>query len=386
MKVEQVYALTNEAMKEILGEDTVVREDLSNVVDLGKALQDSNDVDNYVRTIHDKIGRMVFVDRIYGGRAPSVLMDGWEYGSILEKIAAEMPEAEVNEDWELQNNTSYDPNIFKKPTVITKLYNGRVTFEIPISTTEQQVKSAFTSAVQLNAFYSMIRTAVQNSMTVKMDALVMRTINNMIGETFFAEVPGGTYTGRTGVKCVNLLYEYNQQFNLNLTAAECLTTPAFIRFAAKRMADYIDRMKVISTLFNAGGAERFTPEERLHVVLLSEFRTAADVYLQSDTFHNAYTKLPNAESVTYWQGSGTGYAFADTSEINVVTSGGHTVNATGILGVMFDRDALGVCNMDRRVNTYYNPKASFWNEWHKFTAGYFNDLNENFVVFYVAAA
>ena len=386
MKVKQVYALTNEAMKEVLGEETVVQEDLSNVVDLGKSLQDANDVDNYVRTIHDKIGRMVFVDRVYGGRAPSVLMDEWEYGSILEKIASEMPEAEENEDWELTNNTSYDPNIFKKPTVITKLFNGRVTFEIPISTTEEQVKSAFTSATQLNAFYSMIHTAVQNSMTVKMDALVMRTINNMIGETFYAEVPGGTYTGRTGPKCVNLLYEYNQQFSLSLTAAECLTTPAFIRFAAKRMADYIDRLKVISTLFNAGGAERFTPEDRLHVVLLSEFRTAADIYLQSDTFHDAYTRLPNSESVTYWQGSGTGYAFEDTSEVNVVTSGSHTVNVTGVLGVMFDRYALGVSNLDRRVNTYYNPKASFWNEWHKFTAGYFNDLNENFVVFYVAAA
>lgn len=386
MKVEQVYALTNTAMKEVLGESAVVAEDLSNVVDLGKQLLSAGQesVDNYVRKLHDQIGRMVFVNRIYGGRAPSVLMDGWEYGSILEKVSAELPDAVENEDWKLQDGTSYDPNIFTQPKVITKLFNSRVTFEIPVSTTEDQVKSAFQSATQLNAFYSMIQTSIQNSMTIKMDALVMRTINNMIAESFYADMPSGNYTGAGGTHAVNLLYLYNQKFGTSLTVADALVTPAFIRYAAMTMANYIDRLRVMSTLFNIGGAERFTPDDRLHVVMLSEFKNAAGSYLQSDTFHNEYTALPQAESVVYWQGSGTGYTFSDTSRINVATSGGHAVEASGIIGIMFDRDALGVTNLDRKVNTYYNPKASFWNEWHKFFAGYFNDLNENMVVFYVA--
>lgn len=386
MKVEQVYTLTNTAMKEVLGESAVVAEDLSNVVDLGKQLLSAGqeNVDNYVRKLHDQIGHMVFVNRIYGGRAPSVLMDGWEYGSILEKVSAELPDAVENEDWKLQDGTSYDPNIFTQPKVITKLFNSRVTFEIPVSTTEDQVKSAFQSATQLNAFYSMIQTSIQNSMTIKMDALVMRTINNMIAESFYADMPSGNYAGAGGTHAVNLLYLYNHKFGTNLTVADALVTPAFIRYAAMTMANYIDRLRVMSTLFNIGGAERFTPDDRLHVVMLSEFKNAADSYLQSDTFHNEYTALPQAESVVYWQGSGTGYTFSDTSKINVATSGGHTVEASGIIGIMFDRDALGVTNLDRKVNTYYNPKASFWNEWHKFFAGYFNDLNENMVVFYVA--
>lgn len=387
MKVEQVKTLTNTAMSEALGESVVVAEDLSNVVDLGKQLLSAGQesVDNYVRKLHDQIGRMVFVDRVYGGRAPSVLMDGWEYGSILEKVAAELPEAEENEDWTLQNGTSYDPNIFTEPKIITKLFNGRVTFEIPVSTTEKQVKSAFQSAAQLNAFYSMIQTSIQNSMTIRMDALVMRTINNMIGECFYADMSGGTYTGAGGTHAINLLYAYNQKFGTSLTVADALVTPAFIRFASMTMANYIDRLKVMSTLFNIGGAERFTPADRLHVVMLSEFKNAAMSYLQSDTFHDEYTALPEAESVVYWQGSGTDYGFSSTSKIYVTTSGGHSVEAGGILGIMFDRDALGVSNLDRKVNTYYNPKASFWNEWHKFDAGYFNDLNENMVVFYIAA-
>ena len=386
MKVEQIYQITNDITKEVLGEEVILNEDLSNIVDVGKAFQNLDGaVDNYVRKLHDHIGKVVFVNRRYTGRAPSVLMDGWEYGSILEKIRSKMPEATENESWELTNGTSYDPNIFTSPDVAVKFYNKRTTFEIPISTTERQVKSAFSSAAQLNGFYSMIETGVQNSMTVKTDELIMRTINNAIAETLYAEFTGGSYGGGTGIRAVNLLYLYNQTFSPSpsLTAANALHTPEFIRFAAQVMGDYIDRLQVISTLFNIEGTEKFTSKDRMHIVMLSQFKRAAEIYLQSDVYHNELVKLPNSESVVYWQGSGTGYDFFDTSEINVKTATGHTVNCDGILGVIFDRDALGVSNVSRRITSNYNPKAEFWNEWHKFDAGYFNDLAENCVVFYI---
>lgn len=141
----------------------------------------------------------------------------------------------------------------------------------------------------------------------------------------------------------------------------------------------------MSTLFNVGGKARFTPEDRLHTILLSEFASAADVYLGSDTFHDTMVALPNAETVAYWQGSGTDYGFASTSKIQLTkTASGDAVTVTGVLGIMFDRDAAGVSNVDRRVTTNYNPKGEFFSEWHKFDAGYFNDLNENAVVFFVA--
>lgn len=386
MQVTQVYTILNAITQEILGETAVVNEDLSNIVDIGDSLQNAGGLDNYVRALNDHIGRMVFVDRVYGGRAPSVLMDGWEYGSIMEKVRATLPEATENESWDLQDGQSYDPNVFYKPTVSVKFYNKRVTFEIPISITERQVKSSFSNATQLNAFYSMIQNAIQSSMTVKLDALIMRTINAGIAEVMHDAFPGGTYSGATAPRAVNLLYKYNQEVNTGtaLTADKALVTPEFIRYASLQLGLYSDRMGVISTLFNVGGTEKFTPKDRQKMVLLSEFKRASDVYLQSDTFHDEFTRLPNADSVTYWQGSGTGYTFADTSKIDVKISSGDTVSAGGILGVIFDRDALGVTNMDRRVTTNYNPKAEFWNQWHKMDAGYFLDLDENFVVFYVA--
>ena len=390
MKVSQVYEILNTITGEILGDSVVVQEDLSNVVDVGKAFENiDNGLDNYVRRLQDHIGKMVFVDRVYGGRAPRVLMDGWEFGSILEKVRAKLPAATENESWTLEDGTSYDPNVFTAPEVSTKFFNKRVTFEIPISITEMQVKSSFSNATQLNAFYSMIQTAIENSMTIKLDSLIMRTINTAIAETVYSEYPSGSgsYDDTSGVRAVNLLYLYNQtvpQASQISTPADAVKNPDFIRFAAYQMALYSDRLEVMSTLFNIGGTEKFTPKDRQHFLMLSEFKRAADIYLQSDTFHDEFTKLPEAESITYWQGSGTSYAFSATSEVKVVTPNNHTVDITGVLGVIFDRDTLGVANLDRRVTTNYNPKGEFWNEWHKADAGYFLDTDENFVVFFVA--
>ena len=230
----------------------------------------------------------------------------------------------------------------------------------------------------------MIYNAVDKSMTIKLDGLVERTINSMIGETFHAEFADGTYTGKTSVKAVNLLYEYNTAFNKTLTAVQAMKDPEFIRYASYTMGLYIDRMKKISTLFNIGGRDRFTPRDMLHLVALNDFDKAASTYLYGDTYHNQFVSLPKYETVPYWQGSGADYSFDSISQINIKTGSGDTINAKGILAVMFDRDALGVTNLNRRVTTNYNPKAEFFSNWYKFDAGYFNDLNENFVVFYVA--
>ena len=385
MEVKQIYELMNNVTTEILGKSDLVKEDLSNVVEVGTEIFGATEVDGYVKSLVNHIGKVIFVNRPYTGNIPSLIMDSWEFGSVLEKISADIPNATENESWELENGREYKQDIFYKPSVSAKFFNKMVTFEVPMSFTEKQVKQSFSSASQLNGFVSMIYNAVDKSMTVKIDSLVMRTINNMIGETFNAEFEDVTnYTTVTGTKAVNLLKLYNDKFGANLTADECMTNPEFIRFASYTMALYVDRLSKISTLFNVGGKERFTSAEYLHIVMLSEFKSGATAYLSSDTYHENYVALPNSESVPYWQSSGTDYSFENTSKINVKTATGKDITATGILAIMFDRDSMGVCNSDRRVTTNYNAKAEFFNNYYKFDASYFNDLNENFVVFFVA--
>lgn len=398
MKVKQIYEIINNVSSEVLGKTDIVQDDLTGIVDLGTEIFNQNAVDNYVKSLVNHIGKVIFVNRPYAGKVPSVLMDAWEFGSVLEKISADVPEAEENDTWNLQDKKSYDQDVFHKPTVTAKFFNSKVTFEVPVSITERQVKESFSNAAQLNAFVSMIYTAVEKSMTIKADALIMRTINNMIAETVLADAVafGGTVGNMTGAnlanastaRCVNLLKLYNDKYfpapkPNALTAETAITDPDFIRFASYVMGTYADRLQSISTVFNVGGKERFTPKDMLHVVLLSDFAKAAQTYLYSDTYNRGDVLLPQAETVPFWQGSGKKYEFASTGHIKVKESGGKDVEITGVLGVMFDRDALGVCNLDRRVTTNYNAKAEFFNNYYKFDAGYFNDTNENFVVFFI---
>lgn len=395
MEVKQIYTLINSVSGEVLGRTDIVAEDLTGIVDLGTEVFNQNAVDNYVKSLVNHIGKVIFVNRPYAGKVPSVLMDAWEFGSVLEKISADVPEAEENDTWNLQDGQTYDQDVFHKPTVSAKFFNSKVTFEVPVSITERQVKESFSNAAQLNGFISMIYAAVEKSMTIKADALIMRTINNMIAETVLADAVafGGTAGNLTSAdlssastaRCVNLLKLYNDKTGAStpLTAAKAITDPDFIRFASYVMGTYADRLQSISTVFNVGGKERFTPKDMLHVVLLSDFAKAAQTYLYSDTFNRGDVLLPQAETVPFWQGSGQNYEFASTGNINIKESGGKAVEISGVLGVMFDRDALGVCNLDRRVTTNYNAKAEFFNNYYKFDAGYFNDTNENFVVFFI---
>lgn len=396
MDVKQIYTLINRVSGEVLGKTDIVTEDLTGIVDLGKEVFNQNALDNYVKSLVNHIGKVIFVNRPYAGKVPSVLMDAWEFGSVLEKISADVPEAEENDTWNLQDGQTYSQDVFHKPTVTAKFFNSKVTFEVPVSITERQVKESFSNAAQLNGFISMIYAAVEKSMTIKADALIMRTINNMIAETVLADaqsfgataagdMTGADLSSASTARCVNLLKLYNDKTGAStkLTAAKAITDPDFIRFASYVMGTYADRLQSISTVFNVGGKERFTPKDMLHVVLLSDFAKAAQTYLYSDTFNRGDVLLPQAETVPFWQGSGQNYEFASTGNINIKESGGKAVEISGVLGVMFDRDALGVCNLDRRVTTNYNAKAEFFNNYYKFDAGYFNDTNENFVVFFI---
>lgn len=379
MEMTQIYEIVNETTAQVTGTEPVAEIDANKIVDAGAEVLDTDQVDHYVKSLIDRIGKVVFVNRPYTGGTPSVMMDSWEYGAILEKIQYEgLPEAEENDTWNLEDRRSYDPNVFYKPTVSAKFFSERRTFDIPMSFAQRQVKTAFQSAGQLQAFFAMIETAISNGMTVKMDSLVEATINNFIVTSY------GDGTGNARV--VKLLTEYNTFTGKTAPAAAvALSDPEFIRFCAFVMKRKAVQMQKLSTVFNAGGKYRHTPSDRLHMILHADFAAAADAYLQSDTYHNEFVSLPNSDQVAFWQGSGSGFAWADTSKIIIIPRGEEDpVTLSNVVGIMFDRDALGVSNLDRRVTTNWNAKGEFTNNWYKFDAGYFNDFNENGVIFVLA--
>lgn len=407
MKFEQVSTILNSVLQETLGRSEVVVEDIRNVVALGQAYDDiiSNDAyDKYCQKLINHIGKVVFVNRDYASQAPKIMKDGWEFGSILEKVQCELPPESDTDDWKLTNGQTYNQDTFICPEVSAKFWNDSVTYTIRMSFTQKQVKQSFSSATQLNAFFSMIESRIRMRKTIDYDNLIMRTINTHIAAVMYnafntpanpkSSITNTETAAGSTVTAINLLYLYKlANPTAEITVENCLHNLDFLKFASRQIAMTSDRVKKASQLFNIGKKTRFTPKDKQHLVLLSDFSKSADVYLQSDTFHNEFTQLPKHETVSYWQGSGTDFSQGSVTDIHVkikdifntsAVSAGLDVHVSGILGCLFDDEACAVCNTDDRTPTHYNAAGEFTNYFYKSDAEFLVDYDENFIVFYVA--
>ena len=394
MKVTQIASVLNYAIeKEVTGEVDLIQEDLSNIVDVGKlvttSLTANGNTNSFVQTIIDRVGRVKYVDRTYATQAPNILKDSYEYGSFLMKVRAEVPDFQENSSWKLgalnglgiKDAGELDPFVISAPTATQKVYNSKVTFEAPITISDLMLKQAFTSASEMGRFIAMIENRIQLKMTLSTDALIMRTINNLIGLKIGA-----------GNNVVNLLEEYNSgvaEAN-QLTVDQALRSTEFLRFATKTIALYKDYLKTASVKYNdSGNYITFTPSDRLKFVALSEFAKDMETYLYADTYHNEFVTMTGYSTVPYWQSQGDGDDdFAIRSAIAVSCTDGtntYSVAQSGIVAVMFDEEAAAVVNENYRITSQYNPRGEYTNYFYKWDAGYMNDTYENCVVFVIAA-
>ena len=386
MKVNQIATILNTVIgDEITGESVIVNEDLSNIVDIGRKLESTStfgdNFDNFVKKLIDRIGRVIFVDRAYTSQAPNILKDSWEYGSALEKVRCDLPDAEDNKTWslaDLSNGSTVDPFVINKPTVSAKVFNNKTTFEVPITLAQEQVKEAFTSASEMNRFFSMIENRIIMKQTLCTDAMAQRTINNLIANKI-----------NSNNNVVNLLAKYKAENpGSTLTVATCRSDAEFLRYCAKEIMLYKGFVKKASMLYNDDGYVTFTPENKLKIVTLSEFAKDLEVYLYADTYNKEFVTLSGYTEIPYWQGSGTDNSFESRSTIDMkaVNMSGtpFTVKQSGILAVMFDEEAAMICNENYRTTSIYNPKGEYWNYFYKYDCMYMNDLAENCVVFIIA--
>lgn len=384
MNVKQIATILNTVInQEQIGKSAIVEEDLSNIVDVGKQLTTAgtfgNNFDNFTKSLIDRIGYTIFVDRSYSGFAPDLQRNGWEYGSALQKVRCDLPDADDNKTWtlaDLATGSTVDPFVISKPTVTAKYFNSKTTFEIPITLSEETVKEAFTSAENMNRFFSMIENRILFKKELCTDAMEIRVLNNLIANKIH---------GQHNV--INLLTDYNTAYSKTLTAANCLNDTEFLRYAAKEIMLYKKYVATASMLYNNDGYVTFTPEQDLRLVILSEVAKDFEVNLYADTYNEEFVKLTGYSEVPYWQGSGTDNSFTahSTIDIKAVDPDGteFTCNQSGVIGVMFDRDAAMICNTNDRVTSIYNPKAEYWNYFYKYDCMYMNDLAENCIVFII---
>lgn len=383
MQVNQIYSILNDVMLEVTGQNVaeegeptafILNEDLSNIVDMGTKIFSNNWKDNYVKSLLDRIGREVFVDRTYEGYAPRVLRDSWEYGSIMSKTRCKIFDAKANPSWNLQKGETVNQFEFNPPDVTQKFYNSKTAWQIDCSFTDYQLRESFTNAAAMNRFISMIENRIQTSMTIYIDSLIMRTINNFMAEKIHA-----------GNSVIDVLAGFNATQASPITAAAAVSNKEFYRYLAYRTDLDIERFRAPSANFNIDDEANvtFTPREYAHFVLHSDFAAGMKVYLQADTYHENLVTLGDFETVPFWQAQGDAYQLATTSRIDVKLASDNevTVNRNYIIGILFDRDALGVLNDNRRVTSAYNANGEYWNNFYKVDTSYFNDLAENAIIY-----
>ena len=402
MKVEQIASILNDLNDAMVGADTTFADDLSNIVDAGKSVLDytgenNDNYENYIRKLIDRVGKVIFVDRAYRSQAPNILKDSWEYGSILMKVRVELMDNKNNATWQLgdipngtglsndqdaQGNpitpSRLDPFVLNKPTAQAKFYNKRVTYEIPITLADYQLRSAFTSASEMARFIATIENRIRVKKTLDVDALIMATIRNLAG-----------YKIATG-KAINLLPLYNATVPAAsaIQAADFWTNPDAIRFANKTISLYKKYMAAASTLFNESDYVTFTPEDRLKAVFLAEYVKDAEVYLYADTFHNEYDKLDGYSEIGFWQGTSTDGSLESRSKIfgTFVSDDEKTVTGgvDGVIAALFDEEAAVVCCEHDRTTSQRNGRAEYVNYFYKYDCGIINDMQENCVIFYIS--
>ena len=384
MLVNQISGILIPSMKQAFGETAITATNLEGLVSEGNKLvasADSSVLDKLSYGLLDRIYMLAIGIRKYEAATNSVIREYETYGNILEKIYYEPIEAQKNATWEVVNGGTDDP--FKITLVGTKVkfFGDRNSWEIPFSITNEQIKSAFTSTSELATFINGLYMIAENSITAHIEKVCEWTVANFIGEKIHYDSQGD----KKGIHVIKLVTNYNTLHPTDeVTAENALENKNFLRYMSRIIRSYKSKFKKYSTLFNTEQFKRFTNDGDLKMLIISDVQIAMESVLESDTYHNDMVALQGFEPIAYWQGSGEKFDTADCMKLNITTSSGNVINASGIVGLMFDVDALGVTVWNKETTSQYNGHNKVTNYWKKCDIGLYNDLSENALVFQLA--
>ena len=382
MRVNQIYSLINSINKQMWGENAITVTDLSGIISLGKQLEISEtDSDAFLGALVDRIGKTVIRTLDLELDFPQLFMDSFQFGAILQKITVNPFDAIENSDWNVGKN-GFTPTFadVHKPSINVKYFKGATTWSYRVTIPSTTFFTAFTSTEAMNSFIDAIMSALTDSMVMSINNMSRLAVDNLIAEKIKAN---------NGV--INLLSLYNGESG-TLTASEALRSKEFLRFASMTIRNYIDYMKEPSKLYNVGGMLRATSRDNMHCIMLTDFVSAMESYLYSDSFNYNFVELPLFNKVNHWQGSGQSVGFANNSSINIIPSSEEgedtptAVSQSGIVCVLADRQSVAVGVDKRRVSKFVNDIDDYVNTKTSATIQWFNDVSENAVIFTIADA
>lgn len=388
MKVNQIAEMLNGIFSSEIGDSEIINEDLGNIVSVGQVITSSStfgdNFENYAGKIVDKVGKTIFVDRVYRAKDLGIWKDSFEYGSVLEKIRCDVGDFSDNCEWDLTkagiSELDYNENIsdhieelfkFIPAKTQAKYFNLKTTFKTVISITRKQLKSAFNSSSEMARFIGMIENRIASKMEISKDALQRRTIVNLIGEKIATS------------KSVDLktLYATETGETAPTTLEEALNDPDVLRFIAKTMSHDRELMSVPSTIYGGGNFYTHTPVEDSRLIVVSDLDEGLKFNLYADTYNEEFVKLNNYKTIPFWQGSGDDMALVDRTTIDIKTVEGRTVKHKSVVGILMDKDAAMVCNETPEVRSQYNADGNFTNYFYTYDCSFYNDYDENAIVY-----
>lgn len=369
MEVKQIYDIVNSVNNQTLGLTNLTVVDEQGLISLGQTILTTNGLaDTWLNSLAQRIGRTIISFREYKSKYSDMVLDSMQWGNIVQKIKVSMPEATEDESYNLTNGQSVDMYKVAKPKVTQSFFTSETPYQFYVTVKRTQLKEAFTSETSMNGFIGAIYGEVQNAIELSLESLARNCINNFIGEKVNA------------TKQINLLTMYNNEANKTLTVNTCLHDKEFLAYCVSRINLYSKYMENMSTEYNDGTQTRHTPKSLQHLRVLEDFESRLETVVQYQAFRDNYVKLNNYHTTSFWQSVKT------PSTINVkISSDGTAVNCSGILAVLYDRDALGLYKKDSwNSTTPFNSAGGYYNTYYHHKELYFNDLSENFVVFVIA--
>lgn len=382
MKVFQNSTLINSAVKQMWGQDAPTVQNVSELVSLGeKILSSDTNKEQFLGVLADRIKRTVIRTLDNSIDMPKIFMDYESYFGIMQKITVRPMLSQNDNSWNISED-DYTSTIWEinKPDVSQTFFNNLSAFTIPLTVPDTMLKSAFMDG-DMDAFIAGIFNSIESSLVMLLNALAHLAITNLIAERVKTN------------KHINLLSLYNSAMGTTLTTAKALFDADFLRYSSMIIRNYINYLRHPSVLYNDGTEVRATQRDNMHVLMLSDFVSAFNIYLQSSTFHNELTQLPLYDEVTFWQSVGnTVPSFTNNSSINIIPASElnetkkTAVTQSGIVCVLADRQALGTTLVEDWTGADRNNRERYTNYTYGANRGYFNDLSENAVVFVIADA
>lgn len=367
METKQIYELVNSVTAQAFGNTDLTATDATGLVSLGNAVLDSaTNTEAFVNTLVQRIGRTIYHYRAYRNKLRGIILESdMEWGAILQKIDVELPDAVADDAFELVNGQSVDPWIISKPDVKQKLFVGRNPFMFKITISRKLLKEAFLSESAMGSFISVIFGKVRNMIEASYEDLARTAICAAVAE------------GVSGRNRINLRTMYNTETGQSITGADALHNKDFLAWAVGRINLYSDYLTDMSSLYNDGSIETFTPKEDQRLTVLSSFQRSLETVTQYQAFHDGYVKLDNYDVINFWQAAQKPDRIA-TKKI----SDGSDFTQQNIVAVLHDRDAVGVYQMEDEVlTTPVNARGLYYNTFYHIMKNMFLDTSENIITF-----